>query len=639
MNYGRFFEFDFESSYLQKGIAVFNYRWLKMQDGDADSTPTYPVYLTFTPESFCFNLHFLRPVKGVASSKSAEDFVHYHNTIIEVRLAPNVDVSKGLMESINNAYDAQFPLKGRAKGRSNGELTMNEYLLDIVRNSFDAQDCPFEGYSQLDCFEPETKDCYEMSNGGLTPHLLRKIILDFLYDLEYTNVFKNIAFYDDLAAKLKENFFFNALMNKTRYYYYRTELNAREVVERCLMADDDVEKCDQGLKFYFEQYAKAEHDWVDSILDDRAMKIFHESPWFGETYEELEQVYFAKRTGKWNRKNSERGTKGTIKKVPSISEFSRRDKVLRKIEARKRYLFRINAADDPFKLTVSNLLNLIRKKSHKIIGKEEKTINKAIVEHCDSAKAAANWEVEHYHFKGLWKLWFSDWKTMMCLALVGIILVVVASFLFIGLRENERWQSWRFIVVAVPFMMLLIVGSRMIRRHFRSTWGMGGLALTMPRLLAAVVAAWFTMSMSEDLFKHYVLDTSPHWPVIILLTLITLLFVGYESKLLNPYDKLLNVVASSLMVFLVAYIYSFVVGLMVFDFFGEKMIVQCVEDICGFADCYKDNEIKNIITSIRGGEVLNKAKLIFVFRFSFFASFIGIFLQLMFQGKSVTKMD
>ena len=64
MNYGRFFEFDFESSYLQKGIAVFNYRWLKRKDSGVKKSPRYPIYLTFTPESFSFNLHLLKENKA-----------------------------------------------------------------------------------------------------------------------------------------------------------------------------------------------------------------------------------------------------------------------------------------------------------------------------------------------------------------------------------------------------------------------------------------------------------------------------------------------------------------------------------------------------------------------------------------------
>ena len=122
MNYGRYFEFDFESSYLQKGIAVFNYRWLKRQDGTDKNTPRYPVYLTFTPESFSFNLHYLKEKKDKEVEKTqGMELSHYHNTIIEVRLAPNVDEAKGLTESLNNAYDAQFPLKTKD---NNGSVIM-----------------------------------------------------------------------------------------------------------------------------------------------------------------------------------------------------------------------------------------------------------------------------------------------------------------------------------------------------------------------------------------------------------------------------------------------------------------------------------------------------------------------------------
>lgn len=151
----------------------------------------------------------------------------------------------------------------------------------------------------------------------------------------------------------------------------------------------------------------------------------------------------------------------------------------------------------------------------------------------------------------------------------------------------------------------------------------------MPHLFAAVVAAWFTMSMSADLFNHFALKSNPFsFSTAAILFMITFLFIVYESRQLNPYDKSVYNIFSALFVIGIAYFYSIVVGLMVFDYFGEPMI----------------NHIKISEISLRklSTDTLNKSiafKKEFIIQFSFFATFIGIFLQLMFKGKPVTDSN
>ena len=649
MNYGRFFEFDFESSYLQKGIAVFNYRWMKRNDDGEKKTPRYPVYLTFTPESFSFNLHHLQEVKD--EDGIIIGYNHYHNTIIEIRLSPNVDVAKGLSESINNAYGAQFPLK--AKNTTEGDIkTIDDELLKIIRESFKKQDCTIDGYSQLACFEPETEEDYVETTKNLIPHLLRKIILDFLYDLEFTNVFKNIVFYDELASKLKENFLLSALMNKTRYYYYRTELNAKEVVD-CLLRmgpNSDIERCDRELIFHFEQYCKSETEWVNSILDLRAMSVFHESPWFDEAYEELEQVYFAQPSGKWKRDDAH--SRWTIPPVPQVGKVKPVGVGSNKTDTRVRYLKRISGDKDPFKLSVSNLLNLVRKRSPQLWKVDDKTsFGRAVNMHSETAKKAAAWEVGHFHFVGLWKLWFGDVSTFVWSALcilpilIPAIVVGILSFAnkqycyYCGVSRNEFGynciasnipQDWNFVVILSVLFVLFLMMSWVMRLHFRSTWGEGGMALLMPRLLAAVTTAWFTITMSVDAIQVFTPRLDHYrWPAIVILALITLVFEMYEARLKNPYDKWHVCLTSSIVVYAIAFAYSILVGCLSFEFFGPSTIDETI--------------IRPLLEKPERSDVdllkMNLYPVKFIVQFSFFATFIGIFLQLMLQGKSVTDSE
>lgn len=624
MNYGRFFEFDLESSYMQKGIAVFNYRRLQQKQSGKRTSPRYPVYLVFTPESILFNLHYYEDENSKVQKHSLRS--HYHNTIIELRLSPNIDVMDGLTESLNNTFDAQFPVKD------------NKPLLKAIRDSFDFPDCKMSGYYCLETFKPESKEAYE---GSKETHFLRKLILDFLYDLDFTDVFKNVAFYDEISTKLKENFLFSALANKVRYYYYRTVICADEVAG-CKI--ENIEEWNAKMKFFFEQYASAEHEWVSSIIDDRAMTVFHESPWFGEAYQELDQVYVSHRSESWRKQNG---------KVPEISKISEIPNVplvsyIGELKAKQAYMKRIGVTEaDSFGLTVSNLLNLIRKKTHKLVDDEKthkKTVddektpqnayNKAIRAHCETVEAAAVWNVSHYHFFNLWKLWFGDKKTLfwsmsVVVLMMGLVGVLCYNKMYF-LNENELWKNWGFVVTLIIIILLLVVMGRIMRNRFRSTWGRGGVAMIMPRLLAAIVAAWFTMSMSDDLFRYFAEEEYIHGSAVIILSLIIVLFVWYESRSLNPYDKWYHCAFSSLIVFLIAYIYSFIVGLLVYDFFGETMMDQI----------YKENglQVFNVLFKDEPEIIPVKKIIVFVAQFSFFASFIGIFLQLMFKGRSITEM-
>ena len=64
----------------------------------------------------------------------------------------------------------------------------------------------------------------DFEENGRIRKFLRKLLLDFMFDLEHTDVFKNAANYEEFAIKLRGNFFFVALMSKANFYYYRAVL-------------------------------------------------------------------------------------------------------------------------------------------------------------------------------------------------------------------------------------------------------------------------------------------------------------------------------------------------------------------------------------------------------------------------------
>ena len=619
MNYGRFFEFDFESSNLEKGVAVFNYRWLEQKRlDDGKKTPHHPVYLVFTQESIKFNLHYLEyKNKGNTENKNPV-WRHYHNTIIEFRLSSNLDVSDGLTDVLNDTYLASFP------------VSVNTQLRKDIKVSFDSQDCREEGFNGFACFEPEGKDDYGDIVKGNT-HFLRRIILDFLYDLEFTDVFKNIPFYDRVSAKLGQSFLFKALTNKTRYYYYRTVLSEREVITPCTddkdVNNESTEKTEKRMRIFAELYTKYEQDWVNSILDKRAMKLFHESPWFEESNVELEQVYWSRRKSKWD--TAKGNGLSAIKNIEEVDDVSELNKKARSARNRIKYLHKIGADKDSFALTVEDVIELIMMSPR---NPESKTFEHAKTSHGTITETAAKWEIVHYHFLGLLKMWSGNitnlwWSLVLSLSL--LLLVVLGLW---GItKEEDKTEDVAFLCFVVMWYITIWGYRHVMRSFFRHTWGSGFWELQMPHLLAAVITAWFTMSMTDVLFKYFAIVRSPvNWSAMVILFLSTLLFVGYESRQLNPYDKRIYNLFSSLFLIGIAYFYSVVVGVMVFKFFGEPMIKDIIIDKvcnCVGASCTCAHE------------VAPPYRCHFIFLFSSFATFIGIFLQLMFRGRPVTDSN
>lgn len=622
MNYGRFFEFDFEASRLDKGIAIFNYRWLQDHENMVTKkSPRYPIYLTFTSEAIVFSLHYVEVTNNI----------HYHNSIIELFFSPNLEISDGLSEVLNDIYFSEFPVKGNKHLRT---LIHKSFKFERRKENFLSND----NYSSLEIFDVEDMDNY--SQEKCTTYFLRKLLMDFLFDFEITGVFKNLSFYSAISIKLRENFLFNALINKMRYYYFRTRLIGKELFDildhtEVVQVDgeekDDGEKMDQNLQFLFQRYEAAEREWVSSIFHTKAMKAFHESPWFNECHEELEQVYTVQKLTNLEkrRRNKRRYRRKNSKPAPhEIPPVTLIDTVntCKPLIARKKFLRRAGiTTDNTFALTVSNLLSLIHKKQSNNSREDENTpgcsFKKSVDYHNDTAKLAAKWEIDHYQFPSLFRIWCGDRKTfyISLSLLIGLFTALTGFSLYLekaNFFDNDEFHNetgWLFVIVFPILIISLWLIGFLMRKFRRSTWGKGFMLLTMPRMLAAIVTAWFSMGMSNDIYEAF---NSENKEVIflsgIILVLITCFFIAYESFTINPYDDKHHYFISAIFVFTLAYIYAFMVGLLVFDFFGKQFISQ---------------------------EKHIHERLLFIVQYSFFASFIGIFLQLMFQGKPVTKSE
>ena len=387
----------------------------------------------------------------------------------------------------------------------------------------------------------------------------------------------------------------------------------------------DGSKKDEQLQFLFQRYELAEHEWVESILQPKAMKAFHESPWFNECHEELEQVY-------------------SVCRLPKLCKQDKKN---------------------AFGLTVNDLLKKIHKKqSQKSKARKEDSFDvfdRAVKSHHETARMATKWEVEHFRLWGVIRIWCGD-KTTIWLSMCALLLALAILWeINHGINSfNNYWaknincngenlinSGWKFIIITAIGGALLVTFRWLMCKKRRSTWGIAIPSLLMPRLLAAIVAAWFTMCMSEEVFLK-LSQPDFNWSAAIIVFAITIAFILYESYMVNPFDdNKWHHVASSICIFLLAYAYAYATGTLIYDYFGQNFLSVYMEELKfqGIEYQLQSPPEGSCYLYLHGKELIEKAdsimryRYLFIAQISFFATFIGIFLQLMLQGVSITKSE
>jgi len=319
MNYGRFFRLNNAKSDLSRGIAFYDYIWLQDKDCVKNGTPEYPVYLTVSHDSIDFHVHYHN---DYTDNEGNHIHKHLHNAILTLPLSANIEIKDGLTEALVESWNTNFPEYDNGQCNYLYNLLENAILND-KDNGLCYTDLPIfnneprqqsiikeakekikkndyyvhrEYYAYLKKILNEWNRAIERVNNiyntdfkyyqGQYPEpyrfnkFIRILILDFLFDLEQTKVFQTSPHYEHISIKLKENFFFNALANKAKYYYYRK-------------IEPSIEPSQENKNFFLENYfLLAEEQWIKSIMDPRSDHNFTlEKGWFDNPEEEMVKVY------------------------------------------------------------------------------------------------------------------------------------------------------------------------------------------------------------------------------------------------------------------------------------------------------------------------------------------------------------
>lgn len=523
MNYGRFFVLDYKSSDIVNGIAVFNYRGVKYRKDDnrcecAADTPQYPIYLSINAQGVFFYVHYA--IREEPGGGPEEKIIHQNSLILSLPVSSDFEIRDNLTRNLNEIYRVVFPVN------QDGNYLYELFVDNVVSSEDQNKDIT---YSSLEVFGINYRKPANLKNPPMIG-FLRKLFLDFLYDLEHTDVFGNSVFCEETCVKLRENFLFRAIANKAEYYYQRKQQTWAPV------ADYPWERADRDL-FYADYYSKAEQTWVETIADPRANRCFYESEWFASVEAEMDRVYLPG--------ICEDGLSGKCRTDARADRTKCCSQVLSSVRFR-RELSREGQAREASRATIRSRVK-------------------------DAARTASNWYIKKYSFSGTLKIWYGPnygWGALLLLLLalaVGVSLAAPPHSVG-GPVSDLITLAFAMIVVAGGILLVTAFGPQ--KRYLRTV---GLVNVLMPRLFSSIVAGWFTLAVGEDIFKGFFDSIFDPYPAV-LLSVILCVFVYYEISKLNPFLGFVRRMCRSAALLIIAFIYSFVVGFLVMAFFGEKYL-------------------------------------------------------------------
>jgi len=226
MNSGSFFRLDLDSSKVVDGITVFDY--FDFPDLDSgDKGLRYPIRLTITQDVVSFFVHYYQ---GDGIPRHAEEIIIY--------LPFNTNDTERLASSIKHIYNTEFPLLSDHLH----DCLIKRYLDYDDENYKKYRDCQIikDSYSSLAIWglveEVEGKSSYNLLDerpvqGGTDSKritkFLRKLLLDFMFDMIHSDVFECSKYYSQMKEGLMNDFFFSAIVTKSEYYYCRRLIRTR----------------------------------------------------------------------------------------------------------------------------------------------------------------------------------------------------------------------------------------------------------------------------------------------------------------------------------------------------------------------------------------------------------------------------
>jgi len=349
MNFGRFFKLNQYTSDVVEGITIFDYTELPAYDGlasDNPSSPKYPVTMTITDNAIRFKMHYCiyrcseDRQNGTIYGFSIEDIKHklyrdnpndhYDQYSLNIAHIEEVILElpfsgygvNNLTEIIKQSYIASFPQIVKEPNSGTNTLTGNRFLNQLIEQVLSNHNLGTDtiSYSTLwlmDLYDENGNiNLRSLGKDGLIDKFLRKLLLDFMFDLKHSSLFKVSPRYDQMLSGLMNDYYFSSLMHKCEFFYYRDLIISEVEPIKDGFKDDNriVNNNDRFTYLYAKELFNAQELWTNDIMNPLSESFFeHDFPlirnkfssiiwekmhdkkwnsWFATPEEEMRRVYF-----------------------------------------------------------------------------------------------------------------------------------------------------------------------------------------------------------------------------------------------------------------------------------------------------------------------------------------------------------
>jgi hypothetical protein len=574
MNHGKFFSLDLAASRLDEGISVFDYTDIfdaSIKDGESKSTPRYPIFVSITSTSVKFILQYCVYLKNVNQSKDKQEFVatidpddfngdfairHMEEVLIELPITTTSGLS--LAATLKRLYSTPFPICLQTEKNYFLELVKDRYEFGVghqyvLKRADDKNESNLH-YSVLSIWNLYDKDFGYIlfDNSYKYNKVLRKLILDFFFDMMHSDVFKNSVHHDEMYSTFMSDFFCSAIIRKAEYYYQRALVNQQ---------DTDPQKITNSISIYAENLEIAEQRWVKCIQARESDRHFEFQPKWFEPDNSVKKSFLG-------------NFKSWLKEIfCPLYQLSNPDSWFASPEDELRGVTNHSRKDD---IACSrHLLSRVKKSKSSTIDLSYFSQNNISIQ--QRTAESSKWLLKRYAFKDAYQLaWGKYLDIINWLVVAAIILISFFGF------WNKLVPQILFLLVGV----ILIFWTVFYTIKHKNAVTFDKTIFLYPRLVAAIVAAWFSIALSDSLFKTFFYAKFSWVTVILLLTLI-FFFVLYEVHRTVPKIGMWSTIGRSIGLMMISCAISLVVGICVINFTGEKML----EKSGVLTDFYRDNVI------------------------------------------------
>lgn len=714
MNYGRYFRLNKNLSRIKDGFAIYDYIDLPayfIASKNIIMSPKYPISIMVTSDSVAFRLHYSAYKIEDGKDSNYPQYMYESNNHLDIRNhkiktgdttkivhmeevileLPFIDTGgRFLSDIIRSIYNTNFPqmIGGSTStgGRFLEQLINKRYPKekdrDLIEEKIKEGDTETLFYKTLRDASDDTPSYSTLwlmdlvcdvkenrkekrinlydDNEVSVKAFLRKLLLDFMFDLNHSDVFQNSACYNKMLTGLTSNFYFSALMHKCEYYYCR-KLILKEI-ESYEKKDNqsEVDKIRIIKLLYANNLFKAEKIWVDDIISPQAEREFDflhpkkENPnikekhvilrlfsnikslfsfnktflpdefrrwnsWFAPPEEEMKRVCFGM-ADEENITEIHICNTDTLATYLQITSNDRLDVEMKEIcrEIRdsisrwflRRYDFHDTAYFHLSKFSnwtlVGGLLSLIL-----ILFYVPCLVMPDIFDN-EPLKT-----LQHYFPLAIillvmiisyiiyWRIWNVE-KNRMCskynplveksLLLSKHRITLLFSFLFIIFVFINNF------VFGLIFVFILVIFAYVFHLdlvhsiRFYLSKIISSLHLLFPRLVASITTAWLTITLGFDLYVSF-FDKPVSMPTTLFISFVIIMFILFEINRITPRVSLWKKTLRSVELLLISWCISILVGIVVIDFVGERFLER---------GGYVENYLTEYVVNEEGVEQLSK---------------------------------